>query len=72
MNFFEWMEAMNVADIGITESERVRRLEVRERVLKKAGTSINSLRVSKCRGSIGKKLLARMILATADETEKIL
>lgn len=72
MNVFEWLEATTPNDPRITGAERRRRRELRKRVLQHAKTTINTLRVAKCRGAIGQELIDRLIDATKNEQEKIL
>ncbi len=72
MNFPEWHDATNPQAKGVDLKERLRRHELRKRVVDKADTTMAALRVAKCRGTIGDDLLGRLIEATAEEDEKIL
>lgn len=72
MNVFEWLEATTPNDPRLTSAERRRRRDVRKRVLDRARTTINTLRVAKSRGAIGQDLVDRLIRATSNESEKIL
>jgi hypothetical protein len=65
MNLDQWLEATSTANgLKLTEAERDRRKAEREAGLKKAGTNAGSLRIARCRGSIGKDLARRLEAAT--------
>ena len=77
MKVRDWLEATSTRHgLGLTEKEKRRRDEERDRVLAKAGTSISTLRVAVCkqakgRGKIGDSLLYRLAEATKEEKNKI-
>lgn len=66
-DFFGWMEATNPRAKGVNLREALRRTELRARVMDRAKTTANTLRVAKARGHIGDGLLQRMVDATAGE-----
>lgn len=65
MNLAQWFEATRINGPDITSGERERRRREREAVLKRAGTSISTLRNALSRGTMGIHLAERMETATA-------
>jgi hypothetical protein len=64
MNLAQWFDATSINGPEITSGERERRRREREAVLKRAGTSISTLRNALSRGTLGIKLATRMEKAT--------
>jgi hypothetical protein len=71
MNLKEWMDATNAHKSKLTDDERARRRELRQRVFDAAGTTYGTVNNAVFRGRIGAKLLGRLVEATANEQEKI-
>ncbi|AZG14950.1 hypothetical protein [Cupriavidus pauculus] len=64
MNLREWLEATRINGSDITSGERERRREYRARVLKRAKTSMSTIRISHSRGKLGRDLAKRLEAAT--------
>ena len=64
MNLSEWLEATRINGSDITSGERERRRDYRTAVLKRAGTSMNTIRNAHSRGNLGRDLAARLEKAT--------
>lgn len=64
MNLREWLEATSINGSNITSGERERRRAERIAVLKRADTSMNTLRNAHSRGNMGRDLATRMEAAT--------
>lgn len=76
MTLDEWLKATSTKRAGLTEKQRQELQAERHRVLEKAGTTINSLRVTKCKaakgkGRLGDDILRRMVEATKGERHRI-
>lgn len=71
MTVFEWLEATNANERGITYQERIRRIDLRRRVVEAAKTTMPTLLVARRRGSIGRSLIERMEEATKGEKLRI-
>lgn len=64
MNLREWLEATRINGSDITSGERERRREYRAKVLKRAKTSMSTIRISHSRGKLGRDLAKRLEAAT--------
>ena len=64
MNLRDWLDATRINGSDITSGERERRRDYRTKVLKKAGTSMNTIRNALSRGNLGRDLAVRMEKAT--------
>lgn len=78
MKLREWLDATGTRNgLTLTASEKAARKAERERVVAKAGTSISTLRIARCRQAkgkvrgIGDDLLKRLIEATKGEKNQI-
>lgn len=72
MKVRDWLEATSTRHgLKLSPKEKAARLAERERVLAKAGTSIVTLRICKCKDRIGDGLLYRMAEATKGEKHRI-
>ena len=71
MKLSEWLDATNPKK-AVTPADREARIAERKRVLDKAGTTINTLTVARCRGRIGDALLYRLAESTKEEKRRIL
>jgi hypothetical protein len=71
LKVFEWLEATHPGRKGLSRPQKAVLVTLRNKVCRRAGTSINILVNAKCRGSIGRNLVERLEKATKDESFKI-
>ena len=67
MKVFEFLEATRCNQAGHTPEQKKRLKDIRERVLSKAGVTIDYLKVCKYRGALGEKTIKALEDASADE-----
>lgn len=72
MDIPQWLDKTSIKKKGLTEAQKAKRIAERERVLAKAGTTVNYLTVGRSRKRYGLKIIRRMVDATKEETNKIL
>lgn len=71
MRFEEWLDWHNSRNFWIHSAEFKHIKDIQNRVCKKAKTTMYTLHNYKLRGSIGIKMIARLMAATYDEELKI-
>ncbi|SOY56836.1 hypothetical protein [Cupriavidus taiwanensis] len=71
MNLAQWLDATGINAPSITPGERERRRRERAAVLKRAGTSISTIRNAVSRGTVGIKLTTRMEKATKGTSAEV-
>lgn len=67
MKVFEFLEATRCNQAGHTLAQRKNLKDIRERVLSKAGVTVDYLKVCKYRGTMGEKTIQALEAASAGE-----